>query len=66
MDLFLAALLIALDNKQTIYVIYYCLVGLLTLKSGSNVQDIAIHVGDHAGLKVNSVLTELTEEFVFE
>ena len=43
-----------------------CLVGVVTLKEGSNTQVINLVVGDKVGVKINNIITEMDHEFVFE
>ena len=44
----------------------YCLVGVVTLKTGTNTQVINLVAGDKVGVKINNIITELDHEFVFE
>ena len=42
------------------------LVGTVTLKNGTNTQEIKLQVGDRAGVEVNNVLTVMEDEFLYE
>ena len=44
----------------------FCLVGVVTLKEGSNTKVINLVVGDKVGVKINNIITEMDHEFVFE
>ena len=42
------------------------LVGVVTLKTGTDTQVINLVAGDKVGVKINNILTEMDHEFVFE
>ena len=44
----------------------YCLVGVVTLKAGTDTQVINLLAGDKVGVKINNIITEMDHEFVFE
>ena len=50
--------------SQTTYLLF--LVGVVTLKAGTDTQVINLVAGDKVGVKINNILTEMDHEFVFE
>ena len=44
----------------------FCLVGVVTLKNGTDTLEIKLLAGDKAGVEVNNVITLVEDEFKFE